>query len=218
MNIICCGSKLYKNINLDDLVDSFDTIFRHNLLLPNCGYGKKLPSLQVLNNHVFDNYKLKIPFEKWQEEYREYKITKEHLKQFYDFLQNENIVFTHFTNNNTEIMSEVLKRHDIVIKNYKLLRCGLSSVASLTYDYLKPFLIGYSLEENQNLLHTYNAKNLINKNFHDGQAEIDIIIELHNKGLLDATFCCIEDCKKLTLNNKIPHTKTALKILESIYG
>ena len=42
MTTIICGSKPYKNINFNTLVDDhFDKIYRCNFLIPNKGYGLK---------------------------------------------------------------------------------------------------------------------------------------------------------------------------------
>ena len=55
MKTIICGSKKYKNINLNKLVDSFAVIVRNNFLLPNMGYG-----LQQSNysQYGYDNRKV----------------------------------------------------------------------------------------------------------------------------------------------------------------
>jgi len=56
MNFIICGSRKYENRNFDKLVDSFDIIVRHNMLLPDNNYGKRNSDYQILNIHVYDEY------------------------------------------------------------------------------------------------------------------------------------------------------------------
>jgi hypothetical protein len=56
MKKIICGSRKYKNINFDNLVDSFDVIVRNNMLLPNNNYGTKNSHIQVLNCHIYQYY------------------------------------------------------------------------------------------------------------------------------------------------------------------
>ena len=71
MTHIICGSKMYRNISFDNLVDHFDIIWRHNFLISNNNYGKKPSSRQVLNCHMYEKYKKKTSK---QAIYQTYKI------------------------------------------------------------------------------------------------------------------------------------------------
>ena len=83
---MCCGSRPYENINFNDLVDSFEIIVRHNMLLPNLGYGTKTSNYQVINAHIDTFYNQKISSQEWFDIYcDEYGMTEEHILKFLDY-------------------------------------------------------------------------------------------------------------------------------------
>ena len=88
MKTIICGSKKYKNINLNKLVDSFAVIVRNNFLLPNMGYGLQQSNLQVCNVHVYDHYLNKTSAEDLYEDYSGKNMTMEFAKKVSLFLKN----------------------------------------------------------------------------------------------------------------------------------
>jgi hypothetical protein len=188
------------------------------MLLPESGYGSRNPSTQVLNCHIFDHFKKNISLEEWENDYSCYNANRSHIEKFYNFIKNEDVTFITFPRNNTELMNEILARHNIKINNTKMLRCGLSSVAKMIENNVKPFLVGYSLNTEHTIEHSYNNENFINKSFHCDETEIKIIKSLHDLKLIDATFCCINDEKKLSLNDNLSHTEESTQILKEIYG
>jgi len=215
MNFIVCGSRKYKNRNFDSLVDSFDTIVRHNMLLPNNNYGKRNSDFQVLNSHIAQYHAQQIDLSEWITIYtKEFLITKAHIEFFYEYLKLDTVKFQNFENNNTRLMKHVLSKHGIEHTIKKQIRCGIGSIASCIDEGIKPFLIGFGLQK----------EFLLNKQFtdkegtghcHDVCSEAELIKKLHKADLVDATFCCIEDKSTLTLNDTIEHTQEALEILRS---
>ena len=196
-SVICCGSLPYKNIDINELVDSFDTIIRHNMLVPNCGYGRRDSTTQILNNHVYDFYRKKVSLNRWYKMYtKHYNITRKHIKKFYDYItqDKEDFHVINFPTNNTEAMYDILEKNNIELElDLRILRCGLSSVIWAISNGVKPSLIGYSLTEENTTDHIYKKGGKINKKWHNDVEEFKLIKVLHEADLIDATLCCLED-------------------------
>ena len=221
-SFICCGSRKYDSLNLDKLVDSFDFIIRHNMLMPDCGYGKRISSFQVINSHINKFYSENISNEEWFDLYCDYYgLAESHILNFLDYMDNQKPKAIHFANNNTGVMKSVLEKHDIdhpFRKDEILLKTGLSFVSKLVLEGIKPFLVGYSLDPANLVDHAFNTKadEQIN-NCHKDELECDLIIKMHELKLIDASFCAIKNCETIKFNNLIEPTEESIKILENIY-
>tara|TARA_R110000868_G_scaffold379729_2_gene645663 strand:+ start:411 stop:917 length:507 start_codon:yes stop_codon:yes gene_type:complete len=167
------------------------------MLIPNCGYGSKDATIHVLNNHLHQYWKAKISINKWVKVYKDhYNISRKHIKKFYEYINQENVNIKNYPTNNTEVMQEICKNNNIEYNvTAKILRCGLSSVASCIANGLKPFMVGYSLDTETTLDHVYKNNRKINSNLHNAVEEIVLIKSLHKAGLVDATLCCLIDDK-----------------------
>ena len=195
-NYIVCGSKKYENINIDHIVDFFDNIVRHNFLLHNCGYGEKLSTYQVLNGHVYkifyeDNENVDFCSKK----YLPYGIDENIIKNLKSFVDNKNVKFVTFKDNNDESLKKITK-----INSRKKARCGLSALPFLINKKIKPFLIGYTLIRDEYLdlsNHQVNKGRTapLNERMHSIDYDIQTIVKLHKMNLIDASFCCIKDIK-----------------------
>tara|TARA_B100002019_G_C21177065_1_gene551688 strand:+ start:284 stop:937 length:654 start_codon:yes stop_codon:yes gene_type:complete len=214
MNTIVCGSKKYHNTTMDSIVDKFDIIVRNNMLLPNMTYGKRDPSIQVCNCHVYDNMiTKKKSIEELHKLYEE-KTSLEHIKKFYEFCQKTKAKFVHYPSNNSSSMRHIISKYNL--ENFvggSLLKCGMSHVAECISNDIKPFVIGFSLQEEHLKQHACNRhKKLYDGHNHGG--EIKLLISLHQKKLIDASFCLIEDKKELSFSNHFEPTDEALEILK----
>ena len=224
MSTIICGSRKYKDINFDKIVDNFDTIIRNNMLLPNNNYGTKNSNIQVLNCHINQYYKQKTyegknvtPEESISVYKDEFDVSEDHIRKFFDYLELDSVEFKHFENNNTRLMIELLNYHGIPHELRAQIRCGLSYIAECINLGIKPFLIGFSLDSNYALNKQYC--NIDGKGIcHDIESEIDLIKKLHTLGFVDATFCTIEDSEDLRLNDTLLNpTESSLKVLGNVY-
>ena len=216
---MCCGSKSHKEINFDDLVDSFEMVVRHNMLLPNSGYGKKTSTYQVINAHINSFYNQKISNQEWFDIYcDEYGITEEHIVNFLNYLDEESPKLVHFPDNNSALTRGILHKYDIdhpFRTHGFLLKNGLSFVAQLIAENVKPYMVGYSLKDEELSRHVFNSKahEKINKEHRD-DLECRLIIELHNAGLVDASLCALEDSKDIEFNGVIEPTEEAIGLAE----
>jgi len=162
MSTIICGSRKHQNINFDKIVDSFETIVRSNMLLPNNNYGTKNSNVQVLNCHIDQYYKYstnngkRVTPEEWMSIYKEeYGTSEDHIRRFFDYLKLDSVEFTYFPENNTSLMYSMLNRHNINHTITKQLRCGFGYISECINLNMKPFLIGYSLDVNYALNKQY---------------------------------------------------------------
>tara|TARA_Y100001963_G_C6762407_1_gene440251 strand:+ start:976 stop:1644 length:669 start_codon:yes stop_codon:yes gene_type:complete len=219
MQVICCGSKPYENINFDALVDDCTNIVRHNMLLPNMGYGKKTATYQVINAHIHSFYNQKISQQEWFDIYcDEYGMTEEHIVNFLNYLRDEDPKLVHFPDNNSALMRGLLNRYEIdhpFRTQWFLLKNGLSFIAQVIAEGVKPYAVGYSLKEEELSKHVFNSKahTKVNKEHRD-DLECQLLIDLHNAGLVDASFCALEDSKDMKFNETIEPTQEALKLME----
>lgn len=214
-NIIICGSKKNENLNVDLIVDSFNTIIRANMLLPNNKYGKRLPTLQIVNCHVYDNF-LSSENRDLSCYTKTKKISNEHVKNFISLIKEigKNNVKT-FTNNNTNKFKKIINENNINIKIKKQLKCGLAYIPECIEKKQKPFLIGFSLKIQDVQKNVYT--NCSPSGCHDAQVEINLIKELHRKGLIDASFCSLIDSESWEFDRSvIEPTKMAEEILVKI--
>ena len=216
MTEIICGSKKYDNICLDKLVDSFELITRHNMLLPDMGYGKRESTFQICNSHVYQHYKNKTVAPDLHTDYIGKKITIDHMVKVYEFFKNSKSSFVYYgERNNDKCLWEMIQKHNInhdFVPQKNLMKIGLSHVAQCIKNQIKPFLVGYSLKSEDLTKHCVtNHKNLYSG--HDHQGEIDILKKLHNADLVDATLCLIRDEAVVSLSDEIEPTEEGLRII-----
>jgi len=201
--VIICGSRKYKNINLDKLVDKFEVIIRHNMLLPNNNYGKRDSTFQVFNVHIHSNYIQNATLDAWISQYHKaFGIPKDHIRSFYDYLNSRTVKFKYFNENNTELMKRQLSKNHIKHEIKTQVRCGIGSIADCIKKRIKPYLIGFGLEQNYALNKQYASKDGKAES-HDECSEIELIKKLHKAGLVDATFCAIEDQQNIKIDSSL---------------
>ena len=219
MKTIICGSKKHQLHDLDKIVDSFDVVVRNNMLLHDNGYGKRLADIQVMNAHVYNFYKQRISLSQWQEIYcSEYGSKPDHVEKFYDFINEpKETKFAYYGNNNTELLAHILHQNNISVKINKQIRCGLSHVAECIHKGEKPFLVGFSITSEENTSHTFNLdKKVAFSVHHETNNEIEIIKQLHEKGLVDASLCALISTDPIEFSDQIQITEELLNILSCI--
>lgn len=218
-NVILCGSKKYYNTNFDKLVDSFDIIYRHNWLANYHGYGKRLPTFQILNDHMYRNWvKKNYDSQAITEFYKSYGHDLNSIEKFKKYIDNCNKP-VYYTNNNKALLNKFNIKKGFGIKP----RCGIASVLECVNSGIKPFLIGYSIEKESFLEHCTNK--IVNKKRddlgHSATDEINLIKDFHKKGLIDASFCLIKDLKNdfiLSTDSRIYPTNESIEILKEVYA
>lgn len=216
---IICGSKPYNNLDLDPLVDSFKLIVRNNMLLPGNGYGAKEANFQVLNSHVYEHHIKNKPIEAWIAFYhKKYKMPISHLEEFRRYTQtSKHTQFVNFRLNNIHAFRDHFKSNNIDFKLIKELRCGFSFIGQCLKSNKVPFLIGFSLVEQDFDLHAYNGRS--SGVCHDKNQEISMLKLLHKRGEIDASFCALLDQNTFQFDETLlVPTEEARQIIESVYG
>ena len=216
---IICGSCKYANRNFDKLVDSFDIIVRNNMLLPDNNYGKRNSDVQVLNAHIYEEYKNRTSLKRWVAIYgKEYGIPPEHIKSFYEYLKLDTVKFQFFEDNNTELMRSILRKHGIEHIISKQIRCGIGAMAKYIDEGIKPFLVGFGLKKGLLLNKQFAAKSGTGK-YHSVWNEVELIKKLHKADLVDATFCAMEDTQDIKVDSSLlVPTTVSLDILKEVYN
>jgi len=216
-----CGSKKYDHFSFDKLVDGFSTIVRTGFLLPNNNYGTRAATYQMLNGHDYEYYKNKVSLDAWIDRYAEnFGIDINHLKNFYEYTKVDTVKFIpHHLGPHTDSMKAILAENRIDLKLHKELKCGFGYVVESLNKKEKPFIVGFSLKEEDFAKHVYNtrAKEKL-FNCHDEHIEVALIKKLHEANLVDATFCAIEDSASLKVDSSLlSPTQEALDILGATY-
>ena len=219
---ICCGSKKYDNLDFSRLGDSFDKIVRHNFLMPNVGYGTKDSYLQIVNIHTncIINYLIN-PKEYKKPDYldsyeEEYGMEEKILEDFINYLKSRQIKYITHKDNNTHILYKLIETYNIdgLYYQIKLLKNGLSYVVELIQSGIKPFLIGYSLIQEDLVKHVYNSKAAEKiGHCHRDDLECSLIVTMHKLGLIDATFCALEDQEDIQIDDIIEPTQESLNLI-----
>lgn len=200
---IICGSRQTK-LDLSSAIDKFDIIVRHNKALPGVGYGKRDADIQVLNKHVYANYKSRLSAEQLHEYYKPMGITAEHIYKYYDYIYRlEPHKVIHYERNNQELMERIAVKYDLniteqIINMNKIkrnndtlhMRCGMAHIAQCIYLEIKPWIVGYSIDDSTTS-HCYNDKRPTGA--HDPCLESMLIRELHDRGLVDASLCDLNE-------------------------
>ena len=185
---LICGSAPHYYETTGSVIDKFKTVIRHNDLLPGPKTGRNLSSMQVVNWHVLYNLQ-HLSLYSYVKEYSRYEMDIKNHMATYGYYKNNPSSFVTFPNNNTSVIQKILEANRINITISKELRCGFSTLGLFILHKIKPLLLGFSVSKKDNYTHMYQ-KNYRNVDVgHDVETENLILDELHNKGLIDITFC-----------------------------
>ncbi len=221
MSTIICGSKPYKNINFDKLIDdNFNNIVRCNFLTIIKGYGKKDSSLHFLNSHIKNNVE-NFSLKQFIHFYSPSMDNINDINYFYKYYHNtkNRIKYIYILNNNTIQVNKTLKNINSSIQLNKIARCGCGAIAYTINHNILPFLVGFGIGIDEINFSLLCNKNYVIPDCHELEKEKQIIIEFHNKNLVDATFSTMLDCNIPTLlcNLLKPKIQSIVYILKT-YG
>jgi hypothetical protein len=211
---IICGSKGYKFANFDLLVDLFDDIVRVNYLIQGCGFGQRPASLQVVNHAI----------SRWLKGGKGSvflkKMPSEHIERFKAVM--ESTPQKHYQMGNHPLLVQTLRGTPEGAKiassfGKAFTRTGLAHAAQLISENKKPFLIGFSLRNDNGNFHKFIEGGFVASSKHNTDVEHAAILHLHKRGLLDASFCALKDQIVLEFDESLlKPTPQAKVILESL--
>lgn len=203
----------YKDIK--KITDEFKTKYRINL---NCiNMNKTDNNIFILNCHLYHyfiktNTKLDKIIDFYKKEFPDLNIEK--LKLLY-----KTIVENKEFNNILVKCSQFFPTKKVVQFlnkiNYRFSlqpRCGMCCILNLVSNEIKPHIIGFTIKGNN--FDSYYKKDKKTSACHeDPQKEIKLIRLLHNKGLIDASLCLLEN-GKMVQDDHIKPTEEILSLLK----
>jgi len=198
------------NLDLNKFIDSFQDITRINFAIPN-GKNGTGTDLMYVNNHIYENF-------------IENKKTLDELKVIYHKTHSNHIeeVFRLITKYNVKEMMEVsnvksnkiLKKHNLS-KLTKNGRCGFQTILEYLKEDKEIFIIGFSIDDLDTK--TYYMKGGFDDNInHKIDEEHQLVLEMHNKKLIDASLCILEDNEENELILNCLKLKPTLYMIEKL--
>ena len=120
--------------------------------------------------------------------------------------------FIYYPGNNAHIIRNMQAKYSLKNKITSEPKCGIGSIFDCIMSDFIPFLIGYSIDESSLKKHQYNTHSNLYLH-HDHILETKLICELHERKLVDASFCLLDDDEKVRLlDNFKPNDVGLLKI------
>ncbi len=220
--VLILGNKPYTNFKLDDILDSFDVIYRFNLARPGENNGTKFGKLAMCG-HIYPNFVgSPVSKERIIEIYSsEYELS--YLTEWYDFFQaNKNNFDEVFHQNeyNWREWNKMLESYGSPHKFSRMASTGYSTIfRSLLEGNKEIFVAGFTLCADELRESVGDSEGIAVKR-NDGQSchsftdESRILAWLHHNEIVDASLCMIEDTKELTLKPNIYNTEPSEYILD----
>jgi len=212
------GSKPYKELQLNNLFDSFPRNIRCNFSLPNNNNGSICDQLGLCNHLYLNLIRKNISKEKFKELYQEYR--EDYIDYFYENFDKyrksyKNIFHAEFK---TRKHNKFLRNINCPFKFTKIPRTGYTLIMDQLIAKNFIYVSKFSIKEETRVSH-YVKESFYESKYHEAQDEIKILRWLHKNEFVDATLCLLEDnvIPTLKLNGLIPSTNIT-KRLNSIYG
>lgn len=220
--VIIVGNKQYNNFNFNNIVDSFDIIYRFNCARPDRNTGMKFGKLAMCS-HMYENL-TKKPFDK-ELIMRVYgsEMEFDFLNDWCDWFQKniENFDEIFYERIDTHSLNKTLEGYSCPHRFSKMASTGFSIIFKNLLLGNKICVIGFSLNE-QEIRKTQGeidefakSKNLVDS-CHSFSEERDILAWLHNNKKIDASLCMIEDTEGLSLKKNTYNTQPSEYIMRLI--
>ena len=204
--VLILGNKPYHNLNLNDIIDSFDVIYRFNLAWPGKNCGTKFGNL-VMCNHMYHNF-VKEPSAGGPALSKEQAVQKyghetetEYLKNWYDFFQENKQNFEKIfyeSSYGAGMCNSMLEKYGCPHRFSKVASSGYSIIFKNLHELRDVYVLGFTLCSDE-LRKTSGEKDEYTKGKNEGRGchsfleETRILAWLHNNGKVDASLCMLED-------------------------
>jgi len=222
MSILILGNKHYYNFKLDDIIDSFDVIYRFNLARPGRNSGTKFGKLAMCG-HVYHNFvssplSKECMINKYQSDY-----TAEFVSEYYDFFQENKGKFDeifHQNEHNWQQWNAMLGEYGSPHRFSKMATTGYSTIfRNLQEGNENIYVSGFTLCDKE-IRQTIGEEDdfALSKNqgagCHSYCDERKILAWLHNNKKIDASLCMLEDSEQLSLKDNVYNTVPSQYILD----
>ena len=183
---IIIGSRNYKNIHLNAILDTFQKNMRCNMNLAGHNNGTKIDE-HILNAHVYD-YKFKRKNNNYENLF-----DKKYIQEFNSFDKSKWSKVYKQDYTATSKFNHYLRRNKCHQFKSNVMRVGYNGIWNiLKSGQYNIFVHGFSIigdDPKRGLLN--NEKNT--SSCHDIISEQKCLVDLHNKNIIDATMCCLLD-------------------------
>ncbi|CAG7581527.1 MAG: hypothetical protein SLAVMIC_00886 [uncultured marine phage] len=218
--MLVIGNKPYKEFNMNPIIDSFESNTRCNMSLPNKNNGTKCDEW-ALCAHLYDNtFRRKLTIEKYKVFYKVYNESEIDIfwEKLDEYVPKYSKIYLGENRNRSAQYNGYLNSIGCPYKFTKIARTGYVVVMESLLSKKEVDIIGFSIHDEIRKSY-YVKEGFYESDCHSKGDEVSIIKWLHNKGIVDATLCLIEDCKEPTLNcsELIPTIKSIDKFLD-LYG
>ncbi len=208
-NILILGNKHYHNFKLDNIIDSFDVIYRFNLACPGKNSGTKFGILAMCG-HIYENFIARPMNKKRTISTYEHDYDTSFLSNWYDFFQENKGNFDkiyHEAEKPFGDWNRVLEEYGSPHRFSRLLSTGYSVILrNLLEGNDKIYISGFTLcpEELRESIGDADGRALERsqgKSCHNFSEESRILAWLHNNKKIDASLCMLEDTEELSLKS-----------------
>jgi|TARA_S200002703_G_C3801822_1_gene247844 hypothetical protein len=223
-SVLVIGNKPFLNLSVSVLIDSFDKNVRCNMGIPNGKNGTKKDEIAVCS-HIQDYFvKQKLPWDHIKKIYIEddASFKEDHLLYFYENFKPSDYSFIWDIPPVKDRYNDILNCIDCPHKFEKQPRLGYAILLEKITQGYHPFVFGFSLIDEKRFSYYTNDyaadRDFNRETCHDRISEIKILNWLHEKNIVDATFCLLEDKQDLSfIDNSNKRHQQSLDILESVY-
>jgi len=192
-NVIVIGNKPYRSLDLNRIIDGFDSNYRCNMAMIENNNGTKRDNLGLCN-HLYerlisDPYDLKGFIDYYKEFYRE-----EYIEDFFEDFQRTkheyNRVF--YAEPRTSLYNHFLKSAGCPFTFSKRPRTGFAIMMENLLSNNAVSVVHFSIH-NEVRVTSYVKEGHYESECHSMKEELEIFRWLHKNEIVDATLCLLED-------------------------
>ena len=220
--ILILGNKHYYKFKLNEIIDSFDVIYRFNLACPNRNNGTKFGKLAMCQ-HVYNNFvENSLSKNEIMQTYKDDYDTS-YLNEWYDFFQlnkeNFDEIF-HQDEYNWGEWNRMLVEYGSPHRFSKMATTGYSVIFSNLADSdNQVYVSGFTLCDDELRESVGDADGIAVErsqpnSCHSFSEESRILAWLHNNKKIDASLCMLEDTEELSLKANAYNTEPSEFILD----
>ena len=221
--VLILGNKQYYNFKLDDIVDSFDKIYRFNMAWPGKNNGTKFGNLAMCSHMYLNMVENPVSKDNIFKIYGD-EMEKTFLYDWYDFFQENNKSFDDifFENpNNGPLWNKMLEDFGCPYRFASIPSTGCSVMFRNLAMGNEIYVLGFTLHGDE-IRKTYGEKEEVSMAKNQGQTvhsfstERSILAWLHNNEKVDASLCMLKDTTVLNLQSNEYNTEPSEFILNLI--
>jgi len=207
--VLIVGNKPYENFKFDDIIDSFDIIYRCNLAWPDNNNGTKFGRLAMCD-HIYLNFVSKSLSKKEIFDLYGSGYDNAYLSDWYDWFQSNKPNFEEIFHMayNTSQWNSILSSYGCPHQVTRIPRTGFSTIfkalseSTESHSSSEVFVCCFSLSGDE-FRKSFGLKDETAKaegqGCHDKNNEVNILTWLHNNQKVDASLCMLTDTEEPTL-------------------